>query len=73
LRDVVWQGGDDGAGHASHGDPVPSIPRMQFGRVTYRTGESATCASWYGVACGVPRSQQISRAFATQNGVPGNP
>ena len=49
-RDVVWQGGDDGAGHASHGDRVPSIPRMQFGRVTYWTGESRTHASWHAVA-----------------------
>jgi hypothetical protein len=56
LRDVVWQGGDDGAGHASHGDRVPTIPRMQLGRVTYRSGESATHASWHGVAYGVPRS-----------------
>jgi hypothetical protein len=60
LRDVVWQGGDDGAGHACHGDRVPSIPRMQFGRVTYRSGESATHASWHGVAYGVPRSRRTS-------------
>ena len=57
---MVWQGGDDGAGHASHGDRVPTIPRMQLGRVTYRSGESATHASWHGVAYGVPRSRQIS-------------
>jgi len=34
LRDVVWQGGDDGAGHASHGAGVPSIPRMRV-RTSY--------------------------------------
>jgi hypothetical protein len=42
---------------------------MQFGRVTYRTGESATCASWHGVAYGVPRSheaQQIIVEWAKQ-------
>jgi hypothetical protein len=70
LRDVVWQGGDDGAGHASHGDRVPTIPRMQLGRVTYRSGESATHASWHGVAYGVPRSPQISSHGA---GVPSIP
>lgn len=40
LRDVVWQGGDDAAGHASHVARVPAIPRMQFGRITYPTAES---------------------------------
>src|SRR5712691_6924086 len=56
LRDVVRQGGDDSAGHASHGDRVPPIPRLQFGRVTYGAAESGVHASWHGIAYGVPRS-----------------
>src|SRR5712691_10655810 len=69
LRDVVWQGGDDSAGHASRATVLPTIPKLRLGRVTYGAAESGIRPSWHGIAYGVPRSPDPgTRDFDPANG-----